>query len=144
MIERPSDASVQRHLNWPQIVHVKMPDDELPHEVVLSIQRVLSLESNPQSDPLDVLSSDFTPVDLLNRFFPDGMYASFGCASTLTLSTEASLGHIDAVQGRLVQNELDLQHEIDLLQDELKRDQDPGRMQLIQEMISVSLTRYDG
>ena len=40
-------------------------------------------------------------------------------------------------------SQLDLQHEIDLLQEELKRDQDPGRMQLIQEMISVSLLELD-
>jgi len=51
---------------------------------------------------------------------------------------EASLGHIDEVQAQLAQNELDLRREIDSLQEELKRDQDPGRMQLIQEMISVS------
>jgi len=46
---------------------------------------------------------------------------------------------MDAVQARLAENELELLHEISSLQEELKRDQDPGRMQLIQEMISVSL-----
>lgn len=53
---------------------------------------------------------------------------------------EASLEHIDAVQARLVRDELVLQREIELLQEDLKRDQDPGKMQLIQEMISVSIT----
>lgn len=54
---------------------------------------------------------------------------------------EASLGHIDAVQAQLAKNELEFRQEIDSLQEELKRDQDPGRMQLIQEMISVSFIR---
>jgi hypothetical protein len=53
-----------------------MDNDELPHEVVLSIKRVLNLEPNLHDDPLDDLSSDFTPVDILNGFFPDGTYTS--------------------------------------------------------------------
>lgn len=53
---------------------------------------------------------------------------------------EASLEHIDVVQARLARDELVLQREIELLQEDLKRDQDPGKMQLIQEMISVSIT----
>lgn len=51
------------------------------------------------------------------------------------------MGNIGAVQARLVQDELTLKQEITLLQEELKRDQDPGRMHLIQEMISVSNMR---
>ncbi len=50
---------------------------------------------------------------------------------------EASLGQLEAVQSRLAQNERDLQLEIDSLQDELGTEQDPNRMHLIQEMISV-------
>jgi hypothetical protein len=45
------------------------------------------------------------------------------------------------VQARLAQDELELQREIDALHEELKRDQDPSRMQLIQETISVWLLR---
>ena len=56
-----------------RVAHVNMSDDELPHELVLSIQRILNLESSQHNDPLDVLSSDFTPIDILNGFFPDGM-----------------------------------------------------------------------
>ena len=41
------------------------------------------------------------------------------------------------MQTRLAQQERDLQAEIDVLREELRRDQDPSRMQLIQEMISV-------
>jgi hypothetical protein len=59
----------------------------------------------------------------------------------LNLPAEASLGHIGIIRARLAQNELELQREINSLQNELKRDQDPGRMQLIQEMISVSFNR---
>ncbi|KAN0091332.1 Vps53-like, N-terminal domain containing protein [Tylopilus felleus] len=96
-------------------------DVELPQELVLAIQRVLEL--NPEhndDDPLDDISNSFNPVDILNQLFPD----------------EASLTRLDAVQAKLAQDERDLQAEIDALQETLKRDQDPGRMQLIQEMIS--------
>lgn len=47
------------------------------------------------------------------------------------------MARLDAVQAKLAQDERELQTEIDALQGALKRDQDPGRMQLIQEMISV-------
>lgn len=49
------------------------------------------------------------------------------------------MAQIDAVQAQLARDEMALQDEIDALQDELTRQQDPGRMQLIQEMISVRL-----
>ncbi|KAF7321815.1 hypothetical protein MKEN_00703400 [Mycena kentingensis (nom. inval.)] len=97
-----------------------MHHDDLPPEVIVAIQRVLELQTGPDSDPLDVLSNDFNSVDILNGYFPD----------------EASLANIAAVQARLVENQNDLQREIDALQEELKRNQDPARMQLIQEMIS--------
>jgi hypothetical protein len=47
------------------------------------------------------------------------------------------LGQIEAVQARLAQDEIELRREIEALRAELKRDQDPNRMQLIQETISV-------
>jgi hypothetical protein len=50
---------------------------------------------------------------------------------------EASLTHIDAVNSRLLETQLELQNEIDSLQRELSANHDPERMQLIQEMISV-------
>ncbi|KAJ6594211.1 Vps53-like protein [Mycena capillaripes] len=97
-----------------------MHHDELPHEVILAIQRVLELPSGQDADPLDALSNEFNPVDILNGFFPD----------------EASLAHIASVQARLIENQRELQREIDALQAELKQNQDPTRMHLIQEMIS--------
>jgi hypothetical protein len=51
--------------------------------------------------------------------------------------TEASLSQLETVQAKLSQNERDLQDEIDALKKELRHDQDPNRMQMIQEMISV-------
>ena len=50
---------------------------------------------------------------------------------------EASLGELEAVQQRLVENEREMKAQIDELTEELKANQDPNRMQLIQEMISV-------
>lgn len=53
--------------------------------------------------------------------------------------TESSLERLDAVQTRMIETERQLQAEIDALKEELRREQDPSRMQLIQEMISVCL-----
>ena len=52
---------------------------------------------------------------------------------------EESLGQLDVVQAQLAKDEQDLQNEIAQLQEELRLQQDPGRMHLIQEMISVCL-----
>lgn len=46
---------------------------ELPQEVIVAIQRILELNPENQKDPLDVLSNEFNPVDMLNQLFPDGM-----------------------------------------------------------------------
>ncbi|KAH7888924.1 Vps53-like protein [Phlebopus sp. FC_14] len=94
-------------------------DAELPQELVLAIQRVLELNPEQNDDPLEDLSNNFNPIDVLNRLFPD----------------EASLSQLESVQAKLAQDERDLQNEISALQEELRRDQDPNRMQLIQEMI---------
>lgn len=42
--------------------------EQLPKEVVLSIQRILEMKDD---DPLDKLK-DFDPVEVLNSLFPDG------------------------------------------------------------------------
>lgn len=55
----------------------------------------------------------------------------------LDATVEASLAQVAAVQARLADNQRQLQEEIDSLKAQLKEDQDPNRMQLIQEMISV-------
>lgn len=53
------------------------------------------------------------------------------------LSLETSLGELDAVQRHLADNERQMREQIDELSGELRSNQDPNRMQLIQEMISV-------
>lgn len=50
---------------------------------------------------------------------------------------EASLGELEVVQQRLADSERQMKVQIDELTEELKTNQDPNRMQLIQEMISV-------
>jgi vacuolar protein sorting-associated protein 53 len=47
-------------------------ETDLPHEVILSIERILKVENAPYSDSLDTLSSLFTPIRTLNELFPDG------------------------------------------------------------------------
>lgn len=97
-----------------------MHNDDLPHEVILAIQRVLQAPSIELSEPPNVLPHDFNSVAILNEFFPD----------------EASLAHIESVNLKLNETQQKLQREIDDLQKELKENQDPERMSLIQEMIS--------
>lgn len=46
-------------------------DAELPQELVLAIQRVLELNPEQNVDPLDDLSNNFNPGDVLNQLFPD-------------------------------------------------------------------------
>ncbi|EJD03009.1 uncharacterized protein FOMMEDRAFT_108090 [Fomitiporia mediterranea MF3/22] len=98
---------------------------DLPHEVILSIERILNVENAPYSDSLDTLSSQFNPVRSLNELFPD----------------EASLAQLEAVQIRLAQDVELIQAEIDSLHAELQRNQDPQKMQLIQEMISELMSQ---
>jgi hypothetical protein len=52
-----------------------MYNDELPHEVIVAIQRVLELKTGEGADPLDALSTNFSAVEVLNELFPDGASA---------------------------------------------------------------------
>ncbi|KAH8119366.1 Vps53-like protein, partial [Phellopilus nigrolimitatus] len=93
----------------------------LSHEVISSIERILNVQGAPGDvTALDTLSSSFSPVGTLNELFPN----------------EASLNQLETIQLRLAQDAEALQTEIDALRKELQRDQDPQKMQLIQEMIS--------
>ena len=127
-----------------------MPNDDLPHEVILSIQRVLELEPSGEVDILDGLSEKFNTVEILNNFFPDGpsplLIAFFSqnllkiCMLTSSCSlVEASLAHLEVVSSRLAETQQELQKEVDALQSELKLSQDPEKMSVIQEMISVGI-----
>ncbi|KAJ3772997.1 Vps53-like protein [Lentinula raphanica] len=95
-----------------------MQNDELPAEVLIAVQRVLEQQSAPSS-----AGTSLKTIDALNSLFPD----------------EASLAHTEAVQARLVESQREIQREIDLLREQLKRNQDSDRMQVIQEMISELL-----
>ncbi|KAI0266660.1 Vps53-like protein [Gloeopeniophorella convolvens] len=94
--------------------------EELPHDLVASIQRILDIKAAQDTDPLDALGADFDAVGVINGYFPD----------------EESLGQLESVQAQLAQDEKDLRNEIAELQDELRTQQDPDKMQAIQEMIS--------
>jgi hypothetical protein len=50
-----------------------MSNDELPHEVILAIQRVLEIQPAEEIDRLDGLSEKFNAVEILNDFFPNGV-----------------------------------------------------------------------
>ena len=94
-----------------------MAGDEIPFELAHDILRVLEVQHEDDIERL----ADFNPLGSLNTLFPD----------------QASLSEIAAIQGRLKEDQRALQAQIDQLQAELRRDQDPDRMQLIQEMIGV-------
>lgn len=59
----------------------------------------------------------------------------------LTPNVEAALGQLENIQIKLSAQEQDIRREIDELESELRKEQDPSRMQLIQEMISVRVSR---
>jgi hypothetical protein len=113
-------------------------EDSLPKDVVQNIQRILNLE-NDKPGALEDISGEFNPATVLNVFFPNGTQPL--CPSLLVphlaLHAEESLGQMASVQEVLSQTEKELQKEIRILQDEMNRNKDPNRMQLIQEMISV-------
>ncbi|KAN0125317.1 Vps53-like, N-terminal domain containing protein [Lactarius tabidus] len=90
----------------------RQQNEELSRDLVLSIQRILDLNASPETDSLDAIG--------------DG----------LQCHRQESLGQLDVVQAQLAKDEQYLQDEIAQLQEELRLQQDPGRMQLIQEMIS--------
>ncbi|KAJ3855242.1 Vps53-like protein [Lentinula lateritia] len=94
-----------------------MQNDDLPTEVLIAVQRVFEQHSSPAAG----ISSN--AIDALNSLFPD----------------ESSLAYTEAVQTQLLERQREIQNEIDLLREQLKRNQDSDRMQLIQEMISELL-----
>ena len=49
--------------------------DELPHELIMSIERVLDIQGQAEKDPLDALTNSFDAVNVLNGYFPNGVHA---------------------------------------------------------------------
>ncbi|KAI0075132.1 hypothetical protein K474DRAFT_1691959 [Panus rudis PR-1116 ss-1] len=111
--------SIQKRYH-PLAANRAVSQDVLPHELVLSIQRVLEIQGGDDADPFDRFLHEFDSIQIINSYFPD----------------EAALGQLEAVQIRLNDNERLIQHQVNELQEELRRNQDPSRMQLLQEMIS--------
>jgi hypothetical protein len=115
--------------------------EELPHHLALSITRILDLKTSPDTDPLDAVGDEFNVIDVVNGYFPDGAFAleerqpNYQWPHVVYL--EESLGRLDAVQVQLEQDEQDLLDEIAQLQDELRGQQEDGKVQLIQGMIFV-------
>jgi hypothetical protein len=50
-------------------------NEELPHELILSISRILDLKNFPETDPLDEVGDGFNVIDVINGHFPDGTFA---------------------------------------------------------------------
>jgi hypothetical protein len=50
--------------------------EELPHELLLSIGRILDIKESPETDPLDTIGGQFNVIDIINNYFPNGAYAS--------------------------------------------------------------------
>jgi hypothetical protein len=113
----------------------------IPHELALSIERILNRRNEGEDhDPLDSLTAEPDIAELLNQYFPDGpSYAYFMavCMACTDSAKEASLVKIDSVTEELKATQHLLETEISALYAQLKESQDPTRMQLIQEMISV-------
>lgn len=49
--------------------------EELPHDLALSITRILDLKSSPDADSLDAVGDEFNVIDVINGYFPDGAFA---------------------------------------------------------------------
>lgn len=47
-------------------------NEELPHDLLLSISRILDLRESPEADPLDTVGGRFDVVDIINHYFPNG------------------------------------------------------------------------
>jgi len=58
--------------------------EELPHDLALSITRILDLKSLPETDPLDAVGDEFNVIDVVNGYFPDGAFALEVAATELS------------------------------------------------------------
>jgi hypothetical protein len=59
-------------------------NEELPHDLLLSISRILDLKESPEADPLDTVEDRFNVIDIINRYFPDGVFYVGGNANSIT------------------------------------------------------------
>lgn len=84
-------------------------------------------------------------ISRLTRDFPDGrlpvsciQYTILG----ITDSLAESLARHGQIHARLQLEIMDIKEEIEILEGELRRDQDPGKMSRIQSQIGVSLPHW--
>ncbi|GAB1521607.1 Vacuolar protein sorting-associated protein 53 [Rhizoctonia solani] len=89
--------------------------------ILLDIQNILDLAPTNSVDALE----GFDAIASLNELFPD----------------EASLVRASEIQEKLHDDVTQIQTEIDSLRAELRKDQEPARMQLIQELIAELLAQ---
>ncbi|QRW21214.1 vacuolar protein sorting-associated protein 53 [Rhizoctonia solani] len=89
--------------------------------ILLDIQNILDLAPTNSVDALE----GFDAIASLNELFPD----------------EASLVRASEIQEKLHHDVTQIQTEIDSLRAELRKDQEPARMQLIQELIAELLAQ---
>ena len=60
-------------------------NEELPHDLVLSITRILDLKALPETDSLDAVGDGFNLIDVVNGYFPDGAFALEAAATELSI-----------------------------------------------------------
>ena len=60
------------------------PSEELSHDLVLSITRILDLKASPETDPLDTVGDGFDVIDVVNEYFPDGAFVLESTANWIT------------------------------------------------------------
>jgi hypothetical protein len=61
----------------------RQQSEELPHDLALSINRILDLNTSPESDPLEVIGDSFNVVQVLNEYFPNGASCAQGSVNTI-------------------------------------------------------------
>jgi hypothetical protein len=61
--------------------------EELPHDLLLSISRILDIKESPEADPLDTLGGQFNVIDIINRYFPNGAFVLRGNTNPITKAT---------------------------------------------------------
>jgi hypothetical protein len=59
-------------------------NEDLPHDLVLSIRRILDLKPSPEDDPLDTVGDGFNVIDVINAYFPDGAFVLEATANWIT------------------------------------------------------------
>jgi vacuolar protein sorting-associated protein 53 len=57
--------------------------EDLPHDLVLSLERILDLKPLPDTDHLDIVGDSFNVADVINAYFPDGASRAQGNGNSI-------------------------------------------------------------